>query len=765
MIEQIRQSVSDRALVIQAPSGAGKSSLLRAGLWRRLRRHAAFSPLAIVRVRQAVLSHEEWGLAAGLAKPEANILNLPLEILEDRVSRDLPQLLAELVDADASRTGGRRTMLLGIDQAEEIAALSAPQELDEYRRLFTGLMQAAGSLDIRLVLTARDDSIDATLDRLARFGITQEAVRTYRLHRMPAPRFKEVIEKPALVATGCGFTVKIDEALSTALAQAAAPNQGEFSDALPILALALQRLVKKRRAPDGSIKAEPDIAARLVSEAVSEAARDAVLEAKADESALRRLMIPRLVTWDPRAGEGGAAKRRVATSNELFEGDRGSLTPLADALVNQRLLTRARDNYEVSHEALLRVAPLGSLVLELRNKFVRADMLTMEAHDWMEYGRRKEWVARTGERLEDAQALVADPDFGPLLSPSKLGISEYLAACDDKDRQERELRERLDRYELANLTAGAQSQHRLSEPTTNAMPGSETVRGDGLKIYISYSRKDVLLSDQISSALMQAGFDVFLDRTDIAAGENWLERIQDMITGADKLVILVSPDSVRSQICRKDLEFAAESGKTLVPVLVHDVPLAELPSDLAKRNIIFMRNEEEFARGMPALAVTLATDLAWVREHTRLQELALLWGRDKNNALLLRGEALTAAERWLAGQPASAPLPTAMQREFIGAAQRARLRRSRTIIATTTSALVLTMMLSALAFWQRGVAVRQAEIAQQQSELANAERYRAEEQRSLAEKLRKRAERSALRAKLLEDALRQVDANNPLLRP
>jgi hypothetical protein len=48
-------------------------------------------------------------------------------------------------------------------------------------------------------------------------------------------------------------------------------------------------------------------------------------------------------------------------------------------------------------------------------------------------------------------------------SPCPLGISGHLAACDDKDRQERELRERLDRYELANLTAGAQPQHRLPE--------------------------------------------------------------------------------------------------------------------------------------------------------------------------------------------------------------------------------------------------------------------------------------------------------------
>jgi hypothetical protein len=55
------------------------------------------------------------GLAAGLAKPEANMLNLSLGVLEDRAAEDLPRLLADFADADASRTGGRRTLLLGID--------------------------------------------------------------------------------------------------------------------------------------------------------------------------------------------------------------------------------------------------------------------------------------------------------------------------------------------------------------------------------------------------------------------------------------------------------------------------------------------------------------------------------------------------------------------------------------------------------------------------------------------------------------------------
>ena len=65
-LEKMRASVTQRALIIHAPSGAGKSSFLRAGLWRRLRRHAAFTPLAIIRAAKGALRNEEWGLIAGL---------------------------------------------------------------------------------------------------------------------------------------------------------------------------------------------------------------------------------------------------------------------------------------------------------------------------------------------------------------------------------------------------------------------------------------------------------------------------------------------------------------------------------------------------------------------------------------------------------------------------------------------------------------------------------------------------------------------------
>lgn len=65
-LDELRASVTGKALIIQAPSGAGKSSFLRAGLWQRVRRSAAFTPLAIIRTDQGAVRNPTWGLVTGL---------------------------------------------------------------------------------------------------------------------------------------------------------------------------------------------------------------------------------------------------------------------------------------------------------------------------------------------------------------------------------------------------------------------------------------------------------------------------------------------------------------------------------------------------------------------------------------------------------------------------------------------------------------------------------------------------------------------------
>ena len=72
----LRRKGSPRFLAIQAASGAGKSSFLRAGLWPRLCRDPDFAPLAILRPAKGILTGPEGlghKLADRLSRPNAPI--------------------------------------------------------------------------------------------------------------------------------------------------------------------------------------------------------------------------------------------------------------------------------------------------------------------------------------------------------------------------------------------------------------------------------------------------------------------------------------------------------------------------------------------------------------------------------------------------------------------------------------------------------------------------------------------------------------------
>lgn len=73
----------------------------------------------------------------------------------------------------------------------------------------------------------------------------------------------------------------------------------------------------------------------------------------------------------------------------------------------------------------------------------------------------------------------------------------------------------------------------------------------------------------------------------------------------------------------------------------------------------------------------LRLDLDWIREHTRLGELAQRWEtRERVEALLLRDEELAAAQAWLANWRAELPAATEAQRSYIAASSDAQESRS-----------------------------------------------------------------------------------------
>jgi hypothetical protein len=219
-----------------------------------------------------------------------------------------------------------------------------------------------------------------------------------------------------------------------------------------------------------------------------------------------------------------------------------------------------------------------------------------------------------------------------------------------------------------------------------------------LKIFISYSRKDSAeFADELLAGLEVAGFAPFLDRHDIAPGEPWEMRLGDLIEHSDTVVFVVSPEAIKSERCVWEVDRTLELSKRLLPVIFKPVPEHHIPVKLRRLQFVRFNNGKGITRPLAELAEALRQDLEWVREHTRLGELARRWNaRGSPESLLLRGDDLDAAKSWRGSRKAAAPEITDVQRAFINASEeaeakrfwneRAQLERERTQIAQTKAA-------------------------------------------------------------------------------
>ena len=212
--------------------------------------------------------------------------------------------------------------------------------------------------------------------------------------------------------------------------------------------------------------------------------------------------------------------------------------------------------------------------------------------------------------------------------------------------------------------------------------GQPSGRDDGgLDAFISYSHRDTEFVLGLKSALEAGGHVVWVDADDIPAGAPWREELGSGIEAADAFVFVISPESVASPECGKELSRALELGKRLVPVLLR--PAEGVPAGLAAVQYVHAdgRDPAEVAATPSPRRSTPTT--SGCRQHTLWLTRALRWEtHDRQRAYLLRGAELRAAEDWLARQGERLePLPTPLQTEFIGAGRRAETRRLRILLA------------------------------------------------------------------------------------
>ena len=107
----------------------------------------------------------------------------------------------------------------------------------------------------------------------------------------------------------------------------------------------------------------------------------------------------------------------------------------------------------------------------------------------------------------------------------------------------------------------------------NLQASSNGVRGLG-SVFISYSRRDYYFAESLTFALIQKDVAAWLDVKDLRPGVDWEQRLESAIDTASHLVLVASPDSLRSPHVAAEWKRALARG---IPVIVahlrgHSVP-------------------------------------------------------------------------------------------------------------------------------------------------------------------------------------------------
>jgi WD40 repeat protein len=219
-------------------------------------------------------------------------------------------------------------------------------------------------------------------------------------------------------------------------------------------------------------------------------------------------------------------------------------------------------------------------------------------------------------------------------------------------------------------------------------------------VFISYSRKDRDFVRRLEETLKSRGRETWVDWQGIRPAEEFLQAIFPAIEGTDTFVFVLSPDSVTSEICGKELAHAVSHNKRMIPIMARDTDAKAVPEPLAKLNWVFARDADSFEAAADFLISALDTDLGWVRAHTRLLTRAIEWdGKAKSDSFVLRGEDLRAAEQWLseAGTDKERQ-PTPLQTTYIIASRKAAARRQKIMLGAVTFAMIVTIALAILAY-------------------------------------------------------------------
>jgi hypothetical protein len=492
-------------LMIVAPSGAGKSSLLQAGLIPALARGAL--PAAGSRDWPRLVLTPTARPVTELAARIASLTGEAPAAAAAELAADPAQGVATLRAALAGRrddgSGMRRRVIVVVDQLEELFTLCA----DESERLtfidvLAQLAQAPpGEEPAGLVICGLRADFYAPCTRYPQFRDALQHGQIL-LGPMSGSELRETILFPARFV-GLDVEPGLVELLLRDIGAADGDSSGGYeAGRLPLLGHALRATWQQRHG--ATLTVDAYLATGGIQHAVATTADRvyASLDTPARETA--RWLFLRLV----KIGDGAIedTRRRIARTDILHEAaDPVAARAVLDAFTLARLLTQERDTVEITHEALLRAWPtLRQWIDTDRAGNLVRQQLEDDAAAWNRQGREPSALYR-GSRLAVARRWEASSPRGP-------GRSAVAAAFLAASRRQEHRLARIRRAAIATLVvlalvastaaivatnerATAQAQRNRAEAQRN-IAQSAVIAGTADALYTS----NPLLAEQVSLA-------------------------------------------------------------------------------------------------------------------------------------------------------------------------------------------------------------------------------------------------------------------------
>ncbi len=122
-----------------------------------------------------------------------------------------------------------------------------------------------------------------------------------------------------------------------------------------------------------------------------------------------------------------------------------------------------------------------------------------------------------------------------------------------------------------------------------------------VSVFISYSRMDSAFIDRLEAELRAYGFDTWVDRQHLEGGADWARLIEGQIVQRETLVVALSPDAVTSTWVRREITFALNAGKHVIPIIAR--PVERIPIEIIEKQYIDL--SADYVSGLQELRVAL----------------------------------------------------------------------------------------------------------------------------------------------------------------